>query len=146
MAPLLTLGPRATWQNAPVAGGHCGTPKPSSPHPSSTPGRPLATSLSSPRTHTPGQEYDLCVGPSLQHFQALSIIPEQLPSGLPTLGQGHSQGHGLLAGLCGCEARALEREGHVMSSSPPWCLGMLGWDSTRLPGTRICRKACGRRG
>lgn len=75
---------------------------------------PLSSSLPTglrdmPRTHISGQEDDLCVGPAFQHPEAVPIVPEQLPMGLATHCQGHSQGHGLLAGLCGCEARGLGR-------------------------------------
>ena len=62
-------------------------------------------------THVLGQKDELCVVPTIQHSQALPVVPEQLPLGLTTGCQGHSQGHVLLAGLCGREGRALGEGG-----------------------------------
>lgn len=90
-----------------------------------------------PRTHVPGQETELRVGPALQRPQALPIVPEEPPSGLPAPGQGHGQGHGLLAGLRGGEARALRSGRHGS-------LLLAGKDSRQgrpPPGTRVGRGA-----
>ena len=106
------------------------------------PGDPPARA--GPDTHILGKEDDLCVGPTLERLQALPVVPEQLSSGLPVRGQGCDQGHGLLSGLRGCEAKALEKRvtpvtiSSLAEASRAGTGRTLGWDGSVLQeaGTR----------
>lgn len=133
---LLGTPARALGLTLQGTGGHPETPgRAPTPHPS--PGRS--------RTHIPGPKDDLCVGPTLQHPQALPIVPEELASGLPARGQGHGQRHGLLAGLRGCEARALGTGCTCHCCTPGGGLQTRGGKDPEEPRAQeagVCETAC----